>query len=649
MKKRFKKLIWCIVIFITVINLIITLFPTSADMALATDTSSSVETVETIDENADYDSMMDGVFNVLGTTLDGVVGIITWVIRAPLLLIGMGIQGLLTGIAKLGDDSGGNKIQGFLTPDDIFFNRVGITEIDLFNFSGESNVIQTIRINIATWYYILRILSIVLLLAVLVYIGIRMAISTVASEQAVYKRMLTDWLVSFALVFLLNYIIMFTIEANNALVKMLAGTAKVTIGEGVVKQLALMSISGMATKAWGALLVYFALIGMTTSFLLIYVKRMLIVGFLIIISPLITITYSIDKVKDGKAQALEVWLKEFMTTVLLQPFDCIIYLVFISTIIDTLKASSSLAKLILALMCMSFIWKAEEIVRKIFHIESQSVGNAMAAAIAVQSIGNTAKRVVGATTKAISKTKFGQNIGKKVSTSAPVKPIVSAAKAIDSNKIGHAVGSVIKHSVPAGIGMAAGAYEIGLGTSANAAQVGFQAYDATHAWMFPDASALGSKENIQQIQNDLNKFASYISKNNNFNFQNYGTDRTSKNNLRSYVNSLIGVNMAHIDASVSAALTALINANPTDYDTSTTVGMNNLHRLQDMAMDDSLDFNDPSTNPLGHAWTTEEKRVVSTIQTKNLATAVNSLHDNYEAAGSNNAKQDVDTFINSLT
>ena len=77
--------------------------------------------------------------------------------------------------------------------------------------------------------------------------------------------------------------------------------------------------------------------------------------------------------------------------------------------------------------------------------------------------------------------------------------------------------------------------------------------------------------------------------------------------------------------------------------------MNNLHRLQDMAMDPNLDFTDPGTNPLGHAWTTEEMRVVSTIQTKNLATAVNSLHDNYKAAGSGTPEQDVDDFINGLT
>lgn len=664
MKSKFQRPIWCIVIFITLINLIMALFSTPANVVLATGDSSSTEVVNSIDDNAEEDAALTKTTSGLIGLLDGIAGVIFWVVRIAIFLIGNALEGFITGIAGIG----GSKIEGFLTPDDIFFNRVGITEIDFFNFSGETSAIKTIRINIATWYYILRIFAIVLLLAVLIYIGIRMAVSTVASEQAQYKRMLTDWVVSFALIFLLNYIIMFTIEANNALINMLSGTAKVTIGEGIITQLQELSIGFHGSSALNAigntlesikltslprsvaaLMVYFSLIGMTTAFLFIYIKRMLIIGFLIIISPLITVTYSIDKVKDGKAQALNTWLKEFMSTVLLQPFDCIIYLVFISAIMETLKTSASLAKLILAIMCMKFIWDAEKIVKKIFNIQGESVGNALAAAMTVKSIGDVAKTVAGTAAGAVSKTKFGQNVGKKVSNSAPVKPIATAAKNFSNSKAGKAVGTVMKESTSIMTGAAAASFEMGANTPANAIQVGLGAYSAMHSWMFPDKNAMGSKENIQSIQNDLNKFASYMARNNNFNFQNYGTDQTSKNNLRSYVNSLIGVNMQHLDASISAALNALMLSNPTEYDATTTVGLNNLHKLQDMAMDPSLDFNDPSTNPLGHTWTTEEMRVISTIQTKNLATAANSLHDNYEAAGSSTPKQDVDDFINGLT
>ena len=102
---------------------------------------------------------------------------------------------------------------GFLTPDDIFFNRVALTNINFFDFNcGPS--LKVIRQNVAAWYYTLRIFAISALLVVLLYIGIRMAISTVASDQAKYKKMITDWLVSFALVFLLHYIIILVLNVK---------------------------------------------------------------------------------------------------------------------------------------------------------------------------------------------------------------------------------------------------------------------------------------------------------------------------------------------------------------------------------------------------------------------------------------------------
>ena len=253
--------------------------------------ASNATVVNEISESLGGDDIMGAIWDGIGTVIDGVVGLLTIVIRIPLLLIVMALQAILTGISMLG----GSNIEGILTPDDLFFNKVGLTNIDFFDLSGNTGVIQTIRVNVATWYYVLRILAIIILLVVLIYIGIRMAISTVASDQAKYKNMLMDWVTSFALVFFLNYIIMFTVEANNALIGLLEIPVRTKIGSGITTQLAIRSAVGVATVSWGSLIVYAMLVGMTTAFLFSYVRRMLTIGFLIIISPLITITYSIDK------------------------------------------------------------------------------------------------------------------------------------------------------------------------------------------------------------------------------------------------------------------------------------------------------------------------------------------------------------------
>lgn len=656
MKRRFKKLASCIIVLITLINLFTSLFATPTTVVLATDNTSSSTVVNEIDEEElESDGVLTSALSVVGTGVDGLVGILSKIPQISFLLSGMALQGLIGQIAKIG----GDKIEGFLTPDDILFNRVGITEIDFFNFSGETSVVNTIRTNIATWYYILRILAIIILLAVLIYIGIRMAISTVASEQAQYKRMLTDWIVSFVILFLLNYIIIFTIEANNALVGMLAGPARTTIGSGIVNKLIIMSATSIrATNSWSAFIVYMALIGMTTAFLVTYIKRMLTIGFLIIISPLITITYAVDKVKDAKAQALNTWLKEFMFNVLIQPFHCIIYLVFISTVMDTLGTKASLAKMILAIICMKFMWTAEGIVKKIFGFkEASSLADTVAAGFTVKAIGDVAKRagqIAGSAAGAVAKTDFGKNVASKVGNTKPVQAIknsrvASTAKAASESKVGKTVRRVVKESVPIAAGVSGAAYEMGLNTKANAMQVGLQAYDTARGIMYGGRGGPGSQEEMKLNQKDLKKFSDLISKNNNFNFNNYATNQTAKNQLRTYAQSLIGTNMKHLDDNIQDALRDLSRTDPTQYNTTTAAGLQHLKVLQDMALDPNLDFNDPRTNPLGRAWTNEEKQVVTAIQTKNLASSVNALYENRKNAGRKNPAKDVDDFINSIS
>jgi membrane protein len=68
---------------------------------------------------------------------------------------------------------------------------------------------------ISSWYMVLRDLSLVALLSVLVYVGIRIIISSTSKDKAKYKQMLVDWLVAICLLFVMHYIMSF----SNILVK----------------------------------------------------------------------------------------------------------------------------------------------------------------------------------------------------------------------------------------------------------------------------------------------------------------------------------------------------------------------------------------------------------------------------------------------
>ena len=250
--------------------------------------------------------------------------------------VSVAVQGLLSAMGQL--TGGTDDIQSvIMTPFAILFDKVEATKIDFFDFSAKAEYIRQFRENIAMWYYVLRFIATGILLAILVYIGIRMAISTVAEEKAKYKKMIVDWLVSLALLYLLHYIIVFVIHINTVFVEMLSNVAEDLQFDWLLATLLGMTVNPLSgIGGWAALILYVVFVWQTLKFFIMYVKRMITIGFLILISPLITITYSVDRAGDQKAQALNSWLKEFIFNVLIQPFHCILYLSFAQVAFTTL-------------------------------------------------------------------------------------------------------------------------------------------------------------------------------------------------------------------------------------------------------------------------------------------------------------------------
>lgn len=368
--------------------------------ASATTPTSEEQYEEDVHQNIQDNTGEGNIFSTLG---DGLVGILTYPLKLLVMLFGMVVQGVGTMVAATGGDLSTFSV---LTPDKIFFNQLPITSINFFdlqhtiagtqNTMTTSNPIYIIRDNIATWYITLRNLAIVILLCILIYVGIRMAISTIAEDKAKYKQMLFDWLVSFALIFIMHYIIIITISVSNALVDIFynsVGNIQNANMENYVASMLTKSFSPLATLGWGATLVYCAFVGISLAFLVQYIKRMVTIGFLILISPIITVTYSMDRIGDNKSQALDAWLKEFVYNILVQPFHCLIYLVFASTAVQLLD-QKTIGTSILAIVCFLFIMHAEGIIRKIFGFDKAStLGTTMAAGAVAWGALNSASKL----------------------------------------------------------------------------------------------------------------------------------------------------------------------------------------------------------------------------------------------------------------
>ena len=316
-----------------------------------------------------------GPLKIITTALDGIVGIL-FLIPKTIFLICLYTVGQIINLAAGGEFS----------IESIIFNQavdhpIGIISIDFFDSTkaNKSNTNNLIQENIATWYVAIRNIAITILVIVAMYIAIRMLLATTSEKKAQYKEILIYWVQSLALVFVLHYIMIGIIAINDALIKSLykAGEQVITgKNNNIMETLFINAFKAIRiTSSLANTFAYMVLCFVTIMFFISYLKRMMTIAFLIIIAPLVTVTYSIDKIGDGKSQALNAWLKEFSYTVLIQPFHCITYLALGSIGTQLLERNESFGDIFIGIYFLSFILQSENIVRGIFGITPNNITN----------------------------------------------------------------------------------------------------------------------------------------------------------------------------------------------------------------------------------------------------------------------------------
>ena len=163
-----------------------------------------------------------------------------------------------------------------------------------------------------------------------------------------------------------------------------AGKARIELQLGEAYGL---SESNALLNMIGWTIVYVMLIFYTIYFFIVYAKRLIYLAFLTMIAPLICFMYPIDKIKDGQSQTLDMWLKEYLFNVLLQPLHLLLYTILIGSaqaLADT--------NIIYVVVAIGFLLPAEKFFRKMFGFEkSATAGNAgsfAAGALASQGLNN---------------------------------------------------------------------------------------------------------------------------------------------------------------------------------------------------------------------------------------------------------------------
>lgn len=341
-----------------------------------------------------------------------------------------------------------------VSPQEIFSNQIALLDVDFFNpmpdsetkdkDTGKTQIVQStakqLQSTIAKWYKALRDIAVVALLSILVYIGIRILISSTANDKAKYKQMIMDWVVAICLLFTMQYIMTFSniiVNKITEVVSSMSASSKNTtnIDDSPSTNPVMYKITDedSVSAAWKALiddakeknvktedmpyymyfkqqdgatqatdksnakvmywpaanalaqarmelqflndnkqtmvsiawkLIYVVLIVFTFVFLLTYIKRVIYMAFLTIIAPLVAMTYPIDKISDGKAQAFDMWLKEYIFNLLIQPMHLILYTILIGSAMDL--AAKNVVYVIVAL---GFMIPAEKLLRSFFGFE----------------------------------------------------------------------------------------------------------------------------------------------------------------------------------------------------------------------------------------------------------------------------------------
>ncbi len=92
--------------------------------------------------------------------------------------------------------------------------------------TSKQNISFDLQPIVSSWYNSIKNLAVVLMMIILVYIGIRIMLVSVASEKAKYKQMLKDWFVAMCILFFMHYIMTFAVSMVSLFNKAVASLSE---------------------------------------------------------------------------------------------------------------------------------------------------------------------------------------------------------------------------------------------------------------------------------------------------------------------------------------------------------------------------------------------------------------------------------------
>ena len=349
----------------------------------------------------------------------------------------------------------------FPTIDSCIFNKGDFFRLSFFE-ATPNGLAGSLQSSISAIYNAFRYLVTAAYIVILVYLAIRMMFSSVGRQKAHYKELFKHWIVGLLLLFSFHWIMAFTIWIANTLVGILADLSNnilsrdidtvhslvATMFPGAFTDLPFTAfiVSRLASVSGGSaifsflnvvapiltLILFLFLLGSTFSIVLTYFKRLITIAILILVFPLVALSYVFDKIGDRKAQTLGIWLREFVVNVMIQPIHALI-LILISLLFSTGAPDNNLGVIIstnlfgphivgavMSILALRLIPMGEELLKKLFQINSnlgpgsQGIAGSMAkAGLAISGAKNMASslsKIGKGATGFINRQKYGKEL-----------------------------------------------------------------------------------------------------------------------------------------------------------------------------------------------------------------------------------------------
>ena len=135
----------------------------------------------------------------------------------------------------------------------------------------------------------------------------------------------------------------------------------------------------------GEFVCFLLLVAFTIIFTFTYFKRVLYMAFLTIIAPLVSLTYCIDKTNDGQSQGFNMWLKEYIFNLLIQPLHLLLYFILITSAFNLAGKN-----ILYSIVALAFMTPAEKLLRSMFGFEKAKTPPSLMGASMMSSMATNA-------------------------------------------------------------------------------------------------------------------------------------------------------------------------------------------------------------------------------------------------------------------